>query len=59
MPYKFPFILGWEAAGIVHSLGKNVTTFKPGLLLISFLDAFLADEIGSLISPSYVIFNFN
>ncbi len=30
MPHQFPLILGWEASGIVHTLGKGVTTFKKG-----------------------------
>lgn len=30
VPHQFPLILGWEASGRVHSLGKNVTSFKIG-----------------------------
>ena len=30
LPYEFPIILGWDAAGIVKEVGKNVTTFQPG-----------------------------
>lgn len=30
LPHQFPLILGWEASGKVHSLGKNVTTCKVG-----------------------------
>jgi len=30
VPAQFPLILGWEASGTIHSLGKNVTTFKVG-----------------------------
>ena len=30
MPYEFPIILGWDAAGLVVDVGKNVTGFKPG-----------------------------
>lgn len=30
IPHKFPLILGWDAAGTIHSVGKNVNGFKPG-----------------------------
>lgn len=30
MPHYFPLILGWEASGIIHSLGEGVTSFKKG-----------------------------
>lgn len=30
LPYKFPIILGWDAAGIVKKIGKKVTAFQPG-----------------------------
>jgi len=30
LPYTFPLILGWEAAGIVRRVGEAVTLFKPG-----------------------------
>ena len=30
MPIPFPFIPGWEAAGIVEATGKNVTSLKAG-----------------------------
>ncbi len=30
LPFKFPLILGWEAAGTVESLGKNVSSLKVG-----------------------------
>lgn len=30
LPHQFPLILGWEASGTVHSVGKNVTSFKKG-----------------------------
>ncbi|HSX37985.1 MAG TPA: NADP-dependent oxidoreductase [Chlamydiales bacterium] len=30
LPHQFPLILGWEAAGIVHFVGKNVASFKTG-----------------------------
>lgn len=28
MPHQFPLILGWEASGRIHSIGKGVTSFK-------------------------------
>lgn len=30
IPHKFPLILGWDAAGTIHSVGKNANGFKPG-----------------------------
>ena len=30
MPLPFPIVLGWDAAGIVESIGKKVTAFKIG-----------------------------
>ena len=30
LPHQFPIILGWEASGRIHSLGKGVTTYKVG-----------------------------
>lgn len=30
MPFEFPLILGWDAAGIVSEVGSKVTQFKKG-----------------------------
>lgn len=30
LPYEFPIILGWDAAGIVTKVGEKVTSFQPG-----------------------------
>ncbi|MFD0048498.1 NADP-dependent oxidoreductase [Actinomycetes bacterium NPDC127524] len=30
LPFEFPIILGWDAAGTVDSIGSGVTDFKPG-----------------------------
>ncbi|MCD7033541.1 NADP-dependent oxidoreductase [Metabacillus sp. GX 13764] len=30
MPFEFPIILGWDAAGIIEKTGKNVNSFKEG-----------------------------
>ncbi len=29
-PYVFPYIIGFDAAGVVAGVGENVTAFKPG-----------------------------
>lgn len=30
MPHQFPLVLGWEASGTIHSVGKDVSTHKVG-----------------------------
>jgi NADPH:quinone reductase-like Zn-dependent oxidoreductase len=30
LPFEFPIILGWDAAGVVAKTGKNVSNFKEG-----------------------------
>jgi NADPH2:quinone reductase len=30
MPHQFPLILGWEASGVIHSLGEGVSAFQKG-----------------------------
>lgn len=30
LPFEFPIILGWDAAGIIAEVGKNVSNFKAG-----------------------------
>jgi len=30
MPISFPFVPGWEAAGVIEATGKNVTSLKAG-----------------------------
>lgn len=30
IPFEFPLILGWDAAGVVSEIGKDVTNFKVG-----------------------------
>jgi NADPH:quinone reductase-like Zn-dependent oxidoreductase len=30
LPFHFPLILGWDAAGVVETVGPAVTWFKPG-----------------------------
>jgi NADPH:quinone reductase-like Zn-dependent oxidoreductase len=34
---KFPFILGWDIAGVVEKVGGKVTKFKPGDAAYAFL----------------------
>lgn len=30
LPHRFPLILGWEASGVVHTVGKGVFSLKKG-----------------------------
>ncbi|WP_053218706.1 NADP-dependent oxidoreductase [Virgibacillus senegalensis] len=30
LPFEFPIILGWDAAGVVKEIGSEVTHFQPG-----------------------------
>lgn len=30
VPFEFPIILGWDAAGVIKQVGKNVTSFQVG-----------------------------
>lgn len=30
MPHGYPLILGWDCSGVITSVGKNVTGYKPG-----------------------------
>ncbi|MBT2658076.1 NADP-dependent oxidoreductase [Bacillus sp. ISL-18] len=30
MPFEFPIILGWDAAGVIEAVGNKVDQFKPG-----------------------------
>ncbi|WP_080874461.1 NADP-dependent oxidoreductase [Oceanobacillus timonensis] len=30
VPFEFPIILGWDAAGVIKQVGKNVTAFQVG-----------------------------
>ncbi len=30
LPFEFPIILGWDAAGVIKQIGKNVTAFQVG-----------------------------
>lgn len=35
MPFEFPIILGWDAAGIIKEVGKNVKNFQVGDAIFS------------------------
>src|ERR687895_1651431 len=37
LPYHFPVILGWDAAGVVEQVGPAVTWFRPGDQVYGFL----------------------
>ncbi|HET6872087.1 MAG TPA: NADP-dependent oxidoreductase, partial [Sporolactobacillaceae bacterium] len=30
LPFEFPIILGWDAAGVIHKVGRKVTKWQPG-----------------------------
>ncbi|NKB37479.1 MAG: zinc-binding dehydrogenase [Gammaproteobacteria bacterium] len=29
-PHQLPLVLGWDMAGVIDSVGKNISSFKPG-----------------------------
>ncbi|MGV3465728.1 MAG: NADP-dependent oxidoreductase [Heyndrickxia sp.] len=35
LPFEFPIILGWDAAGVIKKVGKNVTKFQVGDAIFS------------------------
>lgn len=30
LPFEFPIVLGWDAAGVIAEIGESVTDFQPG-----------------------------
>ncbi|WP_039912660.1 NADP-dependent oxidoreductase [Cellvibrio mixtus] len=50
LPYHFPIILGWDVSGVVESVGKAVTQFKPGDAVYSRPDILRAGTYAEYIS---------
>ncbi|KAF5857875.1 hypothetical protein ETB97_005182 [Aspergillus alliaceus] len=44
-PKQYPFILGADVAGVIHSVGPDITTFKKGDRVMGLANWFLTNEI--------------
>ncbi|MDN6730869.1 MAG: NADP-dependent oxidoreductase [Atopostipes suicloacalis] len=65
MQFQFPLILGWDAAGIVTEVGKDVTRFnvgdevfaRPAMTNGSYAEYITVDENLAALKPQNITFN--
>ncbi len=66
LPFEFPIILGWDAAGVIKEVGSKVSKFKAGDKVFSrpattnrgtYAEYVVADE--SLVAKMLLLFSFS